>query len=92
MKPGGNNPKGTARDLCRIFSDGNVRHFDFFLVVVTLTAIARFHKTDKKSHPWPSPSRFPTGRCLHFRIAGGPLRRRLPLMIDLVFYSVVEGC
>jgi SHS family lactate transporter-like MFS transporter len=66
--------------------------FDFFLVVFTLTAIAReFHKTDAEIA-------FTIAVTLAFRPVGAFIfglladryGRRLPLMIDLVFYSVVE--
>src|ERR1700681_2258599 len=66
--------------------------FDFFLVVVTLTAIAReFHKTDKEIA-------LSIALTLGFRPVGAFIfglmadryGRRLPLMLDLVFYSVVE--
>ena len=66
--------------------------FDFFLVVMTLTAIAReFHRSD-------AAVAFSITLTLAFRPVGafvfGLLAdrygRRVPLMADLVFYSVVE--
>src|SRR5437870_8928653 len=66
--------------------------FDFFLVVVTLTAIAReFHRTDKEIA-------LSIALTLGFRPVGAFIfglladryGRRLPLMLDLVFYSVIE--
>jgi MFS transporter, SHS family, lactate transporter len=66
--------------------------FDFFLVVSCLTAIGReFHKTDAEIA-------FTLFVTLAFRPVGAFLfglmadryGRRLPLMLDLVFYSVVE--
>ena len=66
--------------------------FDFFLVVMTLTAIAReFHETDAKVA-------FSLTLTLAFRPVGAFIfglladryGRRLPLMADLVFYSLVE--
>ncbi len=66
--------------------------FDFFLVVMTLTAIAReFHETDARVA-------FSLTLTLAFRPVGAFIfglladryGRRLPLMADLVFYSVVE--
>src|SRR3989475_1657875 len=66
--------------------------FDFFLVVMTLTAIAQeFHQSD-------AAIAFSITLTLAFRPVGafvfGLLAdrygRKLPLMIDLVFYSVVE--
>ena len=66
--------------------------FDFFLVSFCLTAIGReFHKSDREIA-------FSIVLTLAFRPVGAFLfglmadryGRRLPLMIDLVFYSVVE--
>jgi SHS family lactate transporter-like MFS transporter len=66
--------------------------FDFFLVTLTLTAIAKDFNRDAADIAWT------LGVTLAFRPVGafvfGLLAdrygRRLPLMIDLVFYSVVE--
>ncbi len=66
--------------------------FDFFLVVMTLTAIAQeFHRSD-------AAIAFSITLTLAFRPLGAFLfglladryGRRLPLMLDLVFYSIVE--
>src|SRR5436305_3461037 len=66
--------------------------FDFFLVVFSLTAIAKeFHKSD-------AAIAFSITLTLAFRPVGAFIfglladryGRRLPLMIDLVFYSVIE--
>src|SRR6266511_567258 len=66
--------------------------FDFFLVVVTLTAIAKeLHRTDKEIA-------LSIALTLGFRPVGAFIfglladryGRRLPLMLDLVFYSLVE--
>ncbi len=66
--------------------------FDFFLVVLALTAIAQeFHRSDKEIA-------FSITLTLAFRPVGAFIfglmadryGRRIPLMIDLVFYSVVE--
>lgn len=66
--------------------------FDFFLVVFCLTAIGReFHKTDAQMA-------LSIAITLAFRPVGAFIfglladryGRRLPLMVDLVFYSVVE--
>jgi SHS family lactate transporter-like MFS transporter len=66
--------------------------FDFFLVVFCLTAIGReFHKTDAQvalSITLTLAFR-PVGAFL-FGLLADRYGRRLPLMIDLVFYSVVE--
>src|SRR2546429_8123870 len=66
--------------------------FDFFLVVVTLTAIAKeFHRTDKEIA-------LSIALTLGFRPVGAFIfglladryGRRLPLMLDLIFYSIIE--
>jgi SHS family lactate transporter-like MFS transporter len=66
--------------------------FDFFLVALSLTAIAQeFHRSDKEIA-------FSITLTLVFRPVGAFIfglladryGRRLPLMIDLIFYSVVE--
>ncbi len=66
--------------------------FDFFLVVFCLTAIAKeFHRSDKEIA-------FSITLTLAFRPVGAFIfglmadryGRRIPLMIDLVFYSAVE--
>jgi SHS family lactate transporter-like MFS transporter len=66
--------------------------FDFFLVVFCLTAIGKdFHKTDKAvalSITLTLAFR-PVGAFL-FGLIADRYGRRLPLMIDLIFYSVVE--
>jgi SHS family lactate transporter-like MFS transporter len=66
--------------------------FDFFLVVFTLTAIAReFHKTDAELALTITVTLAfrPVGAFI-FGLLADRYGRRLPLMIDLVFYSVVE--
>jgi SHS family lactate transporter-like MFS transporter len=66
--------------------------FDFFLVVLCLTAIAKeFHRTDKEialSITLTLAFR-PVGAFI-FGLMADRYGRRIPLMIDLVFYSVVE--
>jgi SHS family lactate transporter-like MFS transporter len=66
--------------------------FDFFLVVLSLTAIAKeFHRTDAEialSITLTLVFR-PVGAFI-FGLMADRYGRRLPLMIDLVFYSVVE--
>jgi SHS family lactate transporter-like MFS transporter len=66
--------------------------FDFFLVVSCLTAIGReFHKTDAEmALTLTATLAFrPVGAFL-FGLLADRYGRRLPLMIDLVFYSIVE--
>lgn len=66
--------------------------FDFFLVIFCLTAIGKeFHKTDAEiavSITWTLACR-PLG-ALIFGLLADRYGRRLPLMLDLVFYSIVE--
>src|SRR5262249_56756756 len=66
--------------------------FDFFLVVMCLSAIGReFHQSDAKMA-------LATTITLSFRPVGAFIfglladryGRRMPLMLDLVFYSIVE--
>jgi SHS family lactate transporter-like MFS transporter len=66
--------------------------FDYFLVVMCLTAIGReFHKTDEQIAiaTWVTLAFRPVGAFI-FGLVADRYGRRLPLMIDLVFYSVVE--
>ena len=66
--------------------------FDFFLVVSCLTAIGReFHKSDAEmALTLTATLAFrPVGAFL-FGLLADRYGRRLPLMIDLVFYSVIE--
>jgi SHS family lactate transporter-like MFS transporter len=66
--------------------------FDFFLVVSCLTAIGReFHKTDAEMAftLWITLAFRPVGAFL-FGLMADRYGRRLPLMVDLVFYSIVE--
>jgi SHS family lactate transporter-like MFS transporter len=66
--------------------------FDFFLVVLSLTAIAKeFHRSDKEiavSITLTLAFR-PVGAFI-FGLLADRYGRRIPLMIDLVFYSLVE--
>src|ERR671937_1319370 len=66
--------------------------FDFFLVVFTLTAIAReFGKTDAHVALTLTVTLAfrPVGAFI-FGLLADRYGRRLPLMIDLVFYSIIE--
>src|SRR3954463_3632886 len=66
--------------------------FDFFLVVVTLTAIAKeFHRTDKEiALSLALTLGFRPVGALIFGLLADRYGRRIPMMIDLVFYSIVE--
>ncbi len=66
--------------------------FDYFLVVMCLTAIGHeFHKTDEQIAiaTWVTLGFRPVGAFL-FGLMADRYGRRIPLMIDLIFYSVVE--
>jgi MFS transporter, SHS family, lactate transporter len=66
--------------------------FDFFLVVFCLTSIGRqFHKTDAEMALTITATLAfrPVGAFL-FGLMADRYGRRLPLMLDLVFYSVIE--
>src|SRR6185369_6508116 len=66
--------------------------FDFFLVVMCLTAIgAEFHQTDRAmALTLTMTLAFRPVGALIFGLLADRYGRRLPLMLDLVFYSVVE--
>ncbi|HEV8304547.1 MAG TPA: MFS transporter [Gemmatimonadales bacterium] len=66
--------------------------FDFFVVVMTLTAIAKeFHKSDAEiaASITVTLAFRPVGAFI-FGLLADRYGRRLPLMLDLVFYSLVE--
>ncbi len=68
--------------------------FDFFLVVMCLTAIGReFHKSDQEMAVTLLATMLfrPVGAFL-FGLLADRYGRRLPLMLDLVFYSAIEVC
>src|SRR2546423_3332964 len=66
--------------------------FDFFLVVFTLTAIAReFHKTDAELALTITVTlAFRPVGAFSFGLMADRYGRKLPLMIDLVFFSIIE--
>jgi MFS transporter, SHS family, lactate transporter len=85
-------PKGSWAALTASFLGWTLDAFDFFLVSLCLTSIAKdFGKSD-------SAITFSIALTLAFRPLGALLfglladryGRRLPLMIDLIFYSIVE--
>ena len=66
--------------------------FDYFLVVMCLTSIGReFHKTDKEMAVtlFVTLAFRPVGAFI-FGLVADRYGRRLPLMLDLIFYSIVE--
>jgi SHS family lactate transporter-like MFS transporter len=66
--------------------------FDYFLVVMTLTAIgAEFHKTDvQMAAALTLTLAFRPVGAFIFGLLADRYGRRMPLMLDLVFYSVIE--
>lgn len=91
-KPTEHVPEGHRAALLAGFLGWTLDAFDFFLVVVTLTAIAKeFGKSDAAialSITLTLAFR-PVGAFI-FGLLADRYGRRLPLMIDLVFYSIVE--
>src|SRR5438477_799757 len=92
MKHSNTSSEGHSAALFAGFLGWTLDAFDFFLVVVTLTAIAKeFHRTDKEIA-------LSLALTLGFRPVGAFIfglladryGRRLPLMLDLIFYSIVE--
>jgi MFS transporter, SHS family, lactate transporter len=93
--PEDNSPPETGSHGAAVFAGflgWTLDAFDFFLVVLSLTAIAQeFHRPDKQIA-------FSITLTLAFRPVGAFIfglmadryGRRIPLMIDLVFYSAVE--
>src|ERR1700722_5031422 len=66
--------------------------FDFFLVTLCLTAIGReFHKSDSAiALSITATLAFRPVGAFFFGLLADRYGRRLPLMLDLVFYSIVE--
>src|SRR3954469_21420369 len=66
--------------------------FDFFIVVVTLTAIGRdFHVSDREmAKTLAATLAFRPIGALIFGVLADRYGRRVPLMINLVFYSAIE--
>ena len=66
--------------------------FDFFLVVMTLTAIAKeFHQTDTAiAYSLALTLAFRPVGAFIFGLLADRYGRRVPLMADLIFYSIVE--
>src|SRR6266446_1385515 len=92
MKHSNNSSEGHGAALFAGFLGWTLDAFDFFLVVVTLTAIAKeFHRPDRDIA-------FTIAITLAFRPVGAFIfglladryGRRLPLILDLIFYSIVE--
>src|SRR5450432_1985348 len=83
---------GHAAALFAGFLGWTLDAFDFFLVVLSLTAIAaEFHKTNAEiALSITLTLAFRPIGALIFGLLADRYGRRLPLMLDLVFYSVIE--
>src|SRR5437773_5074632 len=85
-------PRGHRAAVFASFLGWTLDAFDFFLVVFALTAIARdFHKTDAQLALTITVTLAfrPVGAFI-FGLMADRYGRKLPLMIDLVFFSIVE--
>jgi SHS family lactate transporter-like MFS transporter len=86
------NRPGSANAVLAGFLGWTLDAFDFFLVVMTFTTIAaEFHKTDAEM-AWSLTLTLafrPVGAFI-FGLIADRYGRRLPLMIDLVLFSVIE--
>jgi len=85
-------PRGHRAAVIASFLGWTLDAFDFFLVVFSLTAIAKeFHKTDAELALTITVTLAfrPVGAFI-FGLMADRYGRKLPLMIDLVFFSIVE--
>jgi len=85
-------PRGHRAAVLASFLGWTLDAFDFFLVVFALTAIARdFHKTDAEMALTITVTLAfrPVGAFI-FGLMADRYGRKIPLMIDLVFFSIVE--
>ena len=85
-------PRGHRAAVIASFLGWTLDAFDFFLVVFALTAIAKeFHKTDAEIALTITVTLAfrPVGAFI-FGLMADRYGRKLPLMIDLVFFSIVE--
>src|ERR1700731_3833605 len=85
-------PRGPRAAVPASFLGWTLDAFDFFLVVFALTAIAKdFHKTDAQMALTIAVTlAFRPIGALIFGLMADRYGRKLPLMIDLVFFSIVE--
>src|SRR3954469_7063391 len=85
-------PRGHRAAVFASFLGWTLDAFDFFLVVFALTAIAKeFHKTDAEMALTITVTLAfrPVGAFI-FGLMADRYGRKVPLMIDLVFFSIVE--
>jgi SHS family lactate transporter-like MFS transporter len=85
-------PQEPAMAILAGFLGWSLDAFDFFLVVMTLTAIGKeFHKTDAEmALSLTLTLAFRPVGALIFGLIADRYGRRIPLMIDLVFFSIIE--
>jgi MFS transporter, SHS family, lactate transporter len=85
-------PRGSLAAVLAGFLGWSLDAFDFFIVVMTLTAIGKeFRKTDAEMALAVTLTlAFRPVGALIFGLVADRYGRRLPLMLDLVFYSIVE--
>jgi MFS transporter, SHS family, lactate transporter len=85
-------PRGSLAAVLAGFLGWSLDAFDFFIVVMTLTAIGKeFHETDAEMALAVTLTlAFRPVGALIFGLMADRYGRRLPLMLDLVFYSIVE--
>jgi SHS family lactate transporter-like MFS transporter len=91
-KPPAASTGDTWSALTASFLGWSLDAFDFFLVVLCLTAIgSEFHKSDKEiAFSLTLTLGFRPIGALIFGLLADRYGRRVPMMIDLVFYSIVE--
>jgi MFS transporter, SHS family, lactate transporter len=85
-------PQGPVAAVLAGFLGWSLDAFDFFLLVMTLPHIgAEFHKTDREMALAVTLTlAFRPVGALIFGLLADRYGRRIPLMIDLVFYSIIE--
>jgi MFS transporter, SHS family, lactate transporter len=85
-------PRGGGMAVLASFLGWTFDAFDFFLVVICLTDIGKtFHKTDKEvAFSLTLTLAFRPVGALVFGLLADRYGRRMPLILDLIFYSIIE--